>query len=130
MQELKLHDIKPLVAIDDYSIYYFSVVVVIATIIVLFAIYMLLKWLRQRKRENIRKKHLEILHNIDLSDTKKAAYELTKYGLTFRDDDERHKELYENMVSKLANYKYKKEVGSFDDETISIINLYRDICDV
>ena len=129
--QLKLHDIKPLVAIEDYSFYYFLAVSFIAVLLLVGAAYLLLKWLKQRKKENLRKKHLEILRSIDLrSDPKKAAYMLTKYGATFKDDDARHKEMYENMLEKLQRYKYKKEVEPFDDETISIIELYRDICDV
>ncbi len=129
-QELNLHDIKPLVAIDDYSFYYFLTLSFVAVVIAMGAVFLLLKWYKNRKRENLRKKHLEILHSIDLDNTKKAAYMLTKYGATFKDDDTRHQEMYANMLERLANYKYKKEVGRFDDETISIINLYREICDV
>ena len=129
--QLKLHDIKPLVPIEDYSFYYFLAVSVIAVVLLVGVFYLLLKWLKQRKKENLRKKHLEILRSIDLrGDPKKAAYMLTKYGSTFKDDDARHKEMYENMISKLERYKYRKEVEPFDDETLSIIELYRDICDV
>jgi len=129
--ELKLHDIKPLVAIEDYSFYYFMVLSFVAVILLLGIIYLLLKWLKYRKKENLRKKHLEILRFIDLQkDPKKAAYMLTKYGATFKDDDARHKEMYENMLTKLEKYKYRKEVEPFDEETVSIVELYRDICDV
>ncbi len=129
--ELKLHDIKPLVAIEDYSFYYFLAVSVVGILLLAGIFYLLLKWLKQRKKENLRKKHLDILRSIDLrKDPKKAAYMLTKYGATFKDDDMRHKEMYENMLAKLERYKYRKEVEPFDDETVSIIELYRDICDV
>ena len=129
--QLKLHDIKPLVPIEDYSFYYFLALSAVAVVLLAGAFYLLLKWLKQRKKENIRKKHLEILRSIDLrKDPKKAAYMLTKYGATFKDDDARHKEMYENMLAKLEKYKYRKEVEPFDKETVSIIELYRDICDV
>ncbi len=129
--QLKLHDIKPLVPIQDYSFYYFLALSAIAVVLLAGVFYLLLKWLKQRKKENIRKKHLEILRSIDLrKDPKKAAYMLTKYGATFKDDDARHKEMYENMLAKLEKYKYRKEVEPFDQETVSIIELYRDICDV
>ncbi|NPA65599.1 MAG: DUF4381 domain-containing protein [Epsilonproteobacteria bacterium] len=131
MQEkLQLHDIKPLVEIDDYSWYYFLLLSTIAIIVIAGLVYLLLKWFKHRKKENIRKEHLKRLKKIDLKNTKKAAYELTKYGATFKDDDTRHKEMYQNMIEKLSAYKYKKEVGSFDSDTISIINLYREMCDV
>ena len=130
-ETLKLHDIKPLVAIEDYSFYYFLALSTIVVILFVGVFYLLLQWLKQRKRENVRKEHLEILRSIDLQhDPKKAAYMLTKYGATFKDDDERHREMYENMLSRLEKYKYRKEVEPFDRETLSIIELYRDICDV
>lgn len=130
-EQLKLHDIKPLVPIEDYSFYYFLAVSVIVVVLLAGAFYLLLRWLKHRKKENLRKRHLEILRSIDLrKDPKKAAYMLTKYGATFKDDDARHKEMYENMLQKLEKYKYRKTVEPFDEETISIIELYRDICDV
>ena len=130
-QQLELHDIKPLVAIEDYSFYYFLAVSVVATLLLMGVFYLLLKWLKHRKKENLRKRHLEILRSIDLrSDPKKAAYMLTKYGATFKDDDARHKEMYDNMIEKLEKYKYRKEVEPLDEETVSIIELFRDICDV
>jgi N-acetyl-anhydromuramyl-L-alanine amidase AmpD len=127
---LKLHDIKPLVVIDDYSLYYFLAVSFIALVIISGAAYLIWKWLKSRKKENIRKKHLKILKNVSFKDAKKAAYMLTKYGATFKDDDTRHKEMYANMLEKLAQYKYKKDVGKFDQETISVIHLYQEMCDV
>ncbi len=130
MQGLKLYDIKPLVEIDDYSWHYFLFLSVFGVVVIVGAVYLVIKWLRHRKRENIRKKHLQLLYDVDLHDTKKAAYQLTKYGATFKDDDTRHKEMYQNMIEKLFSYKYKKEVESFDRETLSIINLYRELCDV
>lgn len=129
--ELKLHDIKPLVPIEDYSFYYFLGFSFVVVVLLAGVFYLLLKWLKERKKENLRKRHLEILRSIDLhKDPKKAAYMLTKYGATFKDDDIRHKEMYENMLNKLERYKYRKEVEPFDEETVGIIELYRDICDV
>jgi len=129
-EELKLHDIKPLVMIEDYSFYIFVALSIIGAIVIAGLLFLVLKWLKEQKKENLRKKHLELLHAIDLQDTKKAAYALTKYGATFKDDDERHRQMYENMLQKLQKYKYKKEVDGFDEETLAIINLYREMCDV
>jgi hypothetical protein len=129
-EEIKIHDIKPLVEINDYSFLYFSIVAVVVSIIVLGGLYLLYSFLKHRKKSNIRKEHLHILNSVNLKDTKKAAYMLTKYGATFKDDDSRHQEMYKNMLDKLSKYKYKKDVESFDNETISVINLYREISDV
>lgn len=129
--QLKLHDIKPLVEIEDYSFYYFLALSAVGVVVLAGVFYLFLRWLKHRKTENKRQKDLEALRAIDLTkDPKKAAYLLTKYGATFKDDDQRHKEMYANMVEKLQNYKYKKEVEPFDSDTIAVINLYREICDV
>jgi len=126
----QLHDIKPLVKVDDVTIYYFLIVFFIALIILSGITYITLKWYKNRKKEDIRKKHLNIIKKIDLKKTKEAAYALTKYGATFKNDSPRHKEMYNNMINKLQSYKYKKEIKPFDKETISIIELFREICDV
>lgn len=127
----KLKDVKGLVEIEDYSIYYFSALVVIVSILVLALLYLLFTFLKHRKKENIRKIALEKLLNIDLSDTKKAAYELTKYGAVFKDDSTRHFEMFKNLLDHLQAYKYKKDVAkTFDEDTLKYISLYKEMCDV
>ena len=127
----KLRDIKPLVEIEDYSFYYFLALTIAAAVLLAVLGYFVLRWLRAKRSRNSRQEHLRILRSIDLTgDPKEAAYKLTKYGATFRDDDTRHKEMYANMLAKLERYKYRKEVEPFDSKTLAIIELYRDICDV
>ena len=128
--QIPLHDIKPLLEIDDYSLYYFIGIVTIVTIVVLAAAYLLYKYFREKNRFNLRKEHFRILNNIDLRETKKAAYELTEYGATFENDSERHHKTYHDMVENLEKYKYKKSVDDFDSETLRIIELYRGMIDV
>ncbi len=50
--QLKLHDIKPLVEIVDYSFYYFLALSVLGAVLLSGAFYLLLRWLKQRKKEN------------------------------------------------------------------------------
>jgi hypothetical protein len=128
--EIPLHDIKPLLAIDDYSFYYFLGLVTIGTIILLALFYLTYRHFKTKNRFNVRKEQWKLLNNIDLHKTKEAAYELTKYGATFEEDSPRHQKTYHDMVEKLENYKYKKNVDSFDNETLRIIELYRGMIDV
>ena len=128
--DVPIHDIKPLVAIQDYSLYYFIALVVLATIVLLGLAYLAYRYLKARKKFNIRKEHFKRFKSVDLNDPKKAAYELTKYGATFKDDDERHLRAYENMLEHLQQYKYKKEVAPFDSETKHFIELYEAMIDV
>ena len=128
--EIPLHDIKPLLEIEDYSFYYFIGIVTVVTLIVLGVAYLLYKHFRTKNRFNIRKEHLQLLKNIDLKETKKAAYQLTEYGATFQNDSERHQKTYHDMLDRLEKYKYKKNVDDFDSETLRVIELYRGMIDV
>jgi len=128
--EIPLHDIKPLLEVQDYSFYYFLALLAVVSAIILGVLYLLYRHFRTKKRFNIRKEHNKILQKINLKETKKAAYELTEYGATFKDDSPRHLKTYNDMVEKLERYKYKKSVDDFDRETLRVIELYRGMIDV
>ncbi len=128
--DIPLHDIKPIVEVQEYSLYYllgFSVLVVVVFLGIAYLVY---KWLQKRDAFNIRKEHMKLLKNLDLSDTKKAAYAITAYGATFKDDSPRHSEMYANLHERLERYKYKKEVDKLDKETLGYFELYKEMCDV
>ena len=128
--EIPIHDIKPLLEVTDYSLYYFLAVVGVAILLVFGAVYLLYVWLKKRNRFNRRKEHKKLLSSVDLSDAKKAAYEITFYGATFKDDGARQAEMFKNLTDRLQNYKYKKEVELIDKETLSYFELYKGMCDV
>lgn len=128
--EIPLHDIKPLVEIQEYSMEYLIVMSTILVIILLAIIYLLLKWFKQRKKFNLRKEHLQLIKALDYSDTKNAAYKLTLYGYTFKDDTPRHEKAYNELFETLQNYKYKKSVESFDKKTLHFIEIYKGMLDV
>jgi len=127
---LILHDIKPLLEIEDYSFYYFLALSIVVIFLVVAIIYLIVKWFRNRNKFNIRVENYKLLNKIDLEDTKNSAYLITLYGTTFKDDSQRHKEMFENINSRLESYKYKKNVPKFDDETLSYIEIYRGMIDV
>ena len=128
--EIPLHDIKPLVEIHEYSLYYFIGVSLLAALLLLGLSYLIYRWFKNRKKFNKRAEHYNLFHKVDYSNPKKAAYDLTRYGATFKDDDERHKKAYENMREKLQKYKYKKNVEDFDADTLHVIELYKEMIDV
>jgi hypothetical protein len=128
--DIPLHDIKPLVDIQEYSMHYLIAAGVVALIVLLASIYLFLRWLRHRKRFNIRKEHLKLFKELDLSDTKNAAYKLTLYGATFKDDSPRHEKAFEELFETLKNYKYKKSVDGFESDTLHFIEIYRGMIDV
>jgi hypothetical protein len=69
--EIPLHDIKPLLEIQDYSFYYFLALLFVVSVIIVGIIYLLYKHFRTKKRFNIRKEHNKILQKINLKETKK-----------------------------------------------------------
>ncbi|WP_304546517.1 hypothetical protein [Sulfurimonas microaerophilic] len=128
--DIPLHDIKPLIEVQEYSLYYFIAIVTITSIILIGMLYLLYRYLRDRKKYNKRKEHFTILEALDFEQTKQAAYDLTLYGATFKDDTPRHLKHYELMVEKLEPYKYKKSVEPFDGETLRQIDVYKGMLDV
>jgi len=129
-QTIHLHDIKPLLEIQDYSLYYFLGVSFLVLLLACGIVYLIYRYIKNKNRFNLKKEHLKLLKSVDLSDAKKAAYEITLYGASFKDDSQRHKEMYENLVSRLGEYKYKKDVNPIDEETLGYLELYRGMCDV
>lgn len=128
--DIPLHDIKPIVDIQEYSLYILLGISLVVLLVVLGVSYLIYKWIKARNAFNIRAEHFKIINSLDLSDTKNAAYTITSLGLTFRDDSERHSEMYDNIAQRLEAYKYKKEVDEFDSEVIGYIEVYKGMIDV
>lgn len=128
--DIPLHDIKPIIDVHEYSLYYFigglSLVILLACGI----IYLIYIWYKKRGAYNKRKHHAELLNSLDLSDTKNTAYLITNYAYTFKNDSPRHVEMFNNLSARLQEYKYKKNVEKFDDETLGYIELYKGMLDV
>lgn len=127
--DIPLHDIKPLVEIQEYSMEYLIAINLVLIVIVMALVYIFFKWLQDKKKYNERKEHFKILENLDMNDTKNTAYKLTLYGYTFKDDTPRHQKAYNELFESLQKYKYKKEVESFDSETLHFIEIYQGMID-
>lgn len=128
--DIPLHDIKPIVDIQEYSLYYLLGISFISLLIVLGIIYLIYKYIKAKNAYNIRKEHYKLITSLDLSNTKHAAYAITVLGLTFKDDSQRHSDMYDNIVQRLESYKYRKEVDLFDAEVIGYIEVYKGMIDV
>jgi len=128
--DIPLHDIKPLLEVQEYSLYYLLGVSALAAFVVGAVVYLLIKWFKNRNKFNIRKEHYRLLNAVSFSDAKRAAYDITFYGSSFSDDSPRHNEMYKNLLSRLEPYKYKKSVDSIDSEALAYIDLYRGMIDV
>lgn len=128
--EIPLHDIKPLLEVQEYSLYYLIATSVVALVIFVGVVYLLVKWLKARNAFNIRKEHFKLLQELDFQDAKRSAYDVTFYGATFKDDGPRHAEMYKNLIQRLEEYKYKKNVEPLDKEVLGYIDLYKGMIDV
>ncbi len=128
--DIPLHDIKNIVDVEEYSLYYLLGGSFLVLLLLSALAYLLYVWLNKKAKFNLRKENYKALNSLDLRDAKKSAYAITAYGATFKDDSPRHHEMYLNLTSRLEVYKYKKEVGVFDDETIGYIELYKGMIDV
>ncbi len=47
--DIPLHDIKPIVEVQEFSLYYFSALVVVGTLLGLFILYLLVRWIKRKK---------------------------------------------------------------------------------
>ena len=128
--DIPLHDIKPLLEVQEYSFEYLLVLIALGSLLFIGAAFLLYKYLQNRNKFNIRKEHLHLIKQVEFSDAKKASYDITFYGHTFKDDSERHTKAYEQLLHALEPYKYKKEVDSLDSETLHFIEIYLDMLDV
>ena len=128
--DIPLHDIKPIVDVNEYSFYYLLGVIGIAILVVLGLMYLGYIWYKKRNAFNQREHHLNLLNELDLSDTKQSAYMISVYCHTFKDDSPRHTEMFNNLSQRLEPYKYKKSVEKFDSETLAYVELYKGMLDV
>ncbi len=128
--DIPLHDIKPIVDIQEYSLYYFSALVLLAILAVFGLAYIVYRWIKAKNAFNIRAEHFKTINSLNLNDTKNSAYILTYLGATFKDDSQRHTEMYANLVKRLEAYKYKKEVDEFESEVKGYIEVYKGMLDV
>nr|WP_321268227.1 hypothetical protein [uncultured Sulfurimonas sp.] len=128
--DIPLHDIKPIVDIEEYSLYYFLGFTLLASVVLFAIIYLIYKYIKSKNTYNKRKEHFKIINSLNFNDTKRTAYAMTTFGLTFKDDSQRHEEMYSNIVKRLETYKYKKEVDKFDSEVLGYIEVYKGMIDV
>ncbi len=130
MDEIKLHDIKSIIDVQEYSLYYLLGVVFLTIVLASIIAYLLYLWYKKRNAFNIRKEHFKFMAELPFKDAKQSAYAMTFYGATFKNDTAEHTQIYENLLNRLQEYKYKKEVKDLDEETLKEFNFYREMCNV
>lgn len=124
----KLRDIKTIIDIDDISVYLFVTLCVAVVLILIFLTVAVYRFLKRKKEINRKKLYLSRLKSVDLTDPKKAAYDITKYARRVA-DLEKSKELAKELIEELEKHKYKKNSPRFDDELIKKYNFFLKMCD-
>ena len=128
--DIPIHDIRPLLEVNDNSLYILILFVIIAMAMLIGVIF-LVRYFIRKKEQNQRIVQFKQLESIDFSNPKEAAYTISEYGRFFRDDSSRHVEVYDNLVTRLAQYKYRKKVEeSMDDETKGYYDIFIGMIDV
>jgi len=123
-----LRDIKPLLELNDNSYYLYIGLIVFALFVLLFLFLFFFRYFWKNKKENMKKVYLERLKNVDWSDSKQASYEVTFLAHKFI-DEVKVKEMYEQTLLLLEQYKYKKEVEVVDEATLRQYELLVHIID-
>jgi len=129
MQDIPLHDIKPLVEVPDNS---FMVLIIIVSIMVGLVLITVGIWiwkrLKKQKKINLKKIYMKKLYAIDTNHAKQAAYEISEYGRKLASTDN-ELSLLEDLDMRLEQYKYKKSVEKIDEETLGHFKVFLEVID-
>ena len=119
-----IEDIESLEKIEDYSIFFLTVSILISIILVIY----LIKLYIRKINKPLTKEELALIgyKNIDFSNPKKAAYLITKYGYILA-KDQKSKNIYKELLQNISQYKYKKSVEPFSQESINLYNLFLEV---
>lgn len=128
MNEIKIHGIKALTEIPDYSLYLYMFLWIISIIVFFIAIFLIYKYFSNRNKTS-RKKYFDKLKNVDLENSKKAAYEITRYSRILARSN-REKKLSNELIEELHAYKYKKTVEPLNDNIKILYGRLMDNIDV
>jgi hypothetical protein len=128
MTQERLYDIKPLLEIPDGSLYLYWGLILFGGLLFVGILFFFLKRLWQARQKSLEKSYLLALKSLDWVDSKKCAYEATRYGRLLATDERRQK-LFAQLEPLLQAYKYKKEVEEVDMQTLNQWNLYVQVCD-
>ena len=112
MEELR--DIKGIVEVTDYSLYYLLGVVGVGTIVVMAVAVWLYKYMTKKDTLTQKKVAMDLLKKFEFGDAKASAYEfshLAQYAV----NETQRKEL-EELLAELEVYKFKQEVPELDAE--------------
>ena len=129
MNDIPLHDIKPLVDVPDSSLSMLIILIAVVLALIVTALaFWLYKKFKKSKAVNLRKVYLKKIHEVDTSNAKQAAYEISAYARYIVQSD-KEKALLDSLDARLTQYKYKKSVEALDEETIGHFHVFLEVLD-
>ena len=127
-RDIPLHDIKPLVEVPDNSLAILIVVVIVSLVLLVLLTIWILSLYKETKEQKLRKSYLDKIHNIDTSNAKEAAYEMSYYGQLLA-KEKKEIDMLESLETKLSEYKYKKDVNKLDEDTLAYYKVFLEVLD-
>ena len=124
----RLHDIKPLIPLTDYSMFLFIATVLIGIVIAFVLFKKSYKYAMAHCKISCEKYFFIQYSKVDWKNPKKAAYDATHYGMLLA-RDKRRREIFNQLRVRLDRYKYKQDYKEVDSETLNYYNLYKQVCD-
>lgn len=110
MEELR--DIKGLVEVTDYSLYYLLGIAGLLLVTVLLLAVLLYKYLTKKEPMTQKKLAMELLEKFEFGDAKESAYAFSHLAHYAVSDDQRRE--LEQILEALERYKFKREVPELD----------------
>ncbi len=123
-----LRDIRTLEPIPDISLYLFVGAIAIALLVAGALLYMGVRFLRQRRARSIEREVWKRLRNVDLRDSKKAAYEITRYA-RYLAKSEHAQKIFHQLERTLEKYKYTPHPPKLEKEAIDAYRLFLEVAD-
>lgn len=108
----QLRDIKGLVEVTDYSLYYLLGLIALGLLIVLILGFYIYKRVYRKRAMTQQKLAKKLLKQLEIDDAKESAYafsHLAQYAV-----DETQRARLQELLDALEVYKYKKEVPQLD----------------
>lgn len=108
------NDIKGLVEVPDFSIYYLiGIASTLLILLTMLGVYLYRRFNSAEKRE--RESNLETLNSIDWSDSRESAYLVTEIGRKVASTD-RSRAILDEVIEMLEPFKYRKSVNDIPEE--------------
>lgn len=120
MNELK--DIKEIVEVQEYSLWWLLGTVGLVLSLFMFGLYLFTKRRKRRRKPSEKELALSTLRRLDYSNTKEVVYTFEDKASKFL--NEKNQAKFENIVKELGVYKYKKEIPSLEKKVEDAIRAF------